>query len=133
MQRKCQRNIPKEHYYSPPPPLRKPNNACKPLWLLCASLRVMSLPLKLKANELALGLAFNQTLDQQQIAHHYLSNFYSLNYLELCSSNELWNRTSQRNTKFAKRVQLLKCHIKPALIRIPFIQQMYPSVLRGLH
>lgn len=48
---------------------RKPNNACKPLERLSASLKVMSLPLELKANELALGLAFNQASDQQQIAH----------------------------------------------------------------
>lgn len=76
------------------PQSRKLNNACKLLPLLSASLKVMSLPSKLKANELALGLAFNQASDQQQIAHQYLASFPRLNYLELCSSNELCTATN---------------------------------------
>lgn len=99
---------------------RKLNNACKLLWLLSASLRVMSLPLELKANELALGLAFNQASDQQQIAHHYLANFPRLNYLELCSSNELCTATNWRVKKYQiYRGQMWQYHVIPASVGTP--------------
>lgn len=107
--------VPRKHTKTPlsflAAPLRRPNNTCKPLWLLSASLRVMSLLLDLKANELTLGLAFNQASDQQQIAHHNFSNFYKLNYLELCSSNELCTRVEKPNLQ---RVQSSQYHIIPA-------------------
>lgn len=63
-----------------------PNNACKPVRLLSASLRVMSLPLELKASELGPGRPFNQASDQRQIAHRYIFNFPRLNYSEHCLS-----------------------------------------------
>lgn len=99
MQRNYQGNIPKKHYYSSPFPVGSQTmlvNLCD----FSLPPRVMIMPLELKANKSALGLAFNQASGWQQISHHYHCNFYKVNYLKLHSHNELCTATNEEKKAY---------------------------------